>query len=105
MAIQLFGDGDNHPMQCALPHQMMHWLTIPLVRYVGFHTDAQPYILDKPHSDADSQLHHFLAEDRESLRDPVGTTDWIRGHWEKVRGLERQRIKAITEGAAEDQLT
>jgi hypothetical protein len=79
---------------------MIHLLTIPLIRYVGFQLDRQPYVLDKPHSDAESQLHHFLAEERESLRDPGGTRDWVRDNWNELRELERQRIKEIAEGAA-----
>jgi hypothetical protein len=69
-----------------------------LRRYVGIEADGQPYILDQPHSDAQSQLHRFLADDRQSLRDPTEMTVWVGENWEELRGLERQRIKAIVGG-------
>ena len=62
-------------------------------RYVAFDGKGQPYILDKPHSDEDSQLHHFLADDRQSLRDPSGTAQWVSENWEGIRALERRRLK------------
>ena len=72
-------------------------------RYVGFGTDGQPYILDQPHSDAQSQLHLLLADDKQSLRDSNETAVWVGELWEELRGLERQRIKAVVEGAGGDE--
>ena len=62
-------------------------------RYVAFDEEGQPYILDKPHADDESQLRNFLAEDRQSLRDPGDTARWISENWEEVRALERRRLK------------
>jgi hypothetical protein len=62
-------------------------------RYVAFNEEGQPYLLDKPHKDQESQLRNFLAEDRQSLRDRSGTARWISENWEEVRVLERRRLK------------
>lgn len=72
-------------------------------RYVGVGPDGQPYIVDHPHSDAQSQLHHLLAGDRQSLRDPDNMAVWVGETWEELRGLERQRVKQFAEGPAREE--
>ncbi|KAK3707659.1 hypothetical protein LTR37_012007 [Vermiconidia calcicola] len=63
-------------------------------RYVGVDASGNPYVLRRPHADVESQLHLLLGEDFESLADPKGTSEWVKEHWEELRSLERQRVKA-----------
>ena len=69
-------------------------------RHIAFRPNGQPYVLDAPHSDAESQLHFFLTPDGLSLKDPQAADEWVAAHWEELRALERQRIKAITSESA-----
>ena len=72
-------------------------------RHVAFDIDGQPYVLDTPHSDAESQLHCCLAEDRESFKDPEGMREWVGKHWEELKALERQRTKGFSCGTSDVQ--
>ncbi|KAK3702468.1 hypothetical protein LTR37_014830 [Vermiconidia calcicola] len=59
-------------------------------RYVGVDTNRNPYILRRPHTDVESQLHLLLGEDFKSLADSDGTSEWVKEHREELRSLERQ---------------
>ncbi|KAF2212120.1 hypothetical protein CERZMDRAFT_59593 [Cercospora zeae-maydis SCOH1-5] len=57
-------------------------------RWVGFE-DGEPKILERSHSDEESQLRFWL--DGKTLRDPAAVDEWIRDNWAQCRALERAR--------------
>lgn len=67
-------------------------------RHVGFDDQRQPRVLETPHSDDESQLYHFLAEDNESLRSLSDTTAWVGEHCDELRGRERKTSKGYGGG-------
>ena len=61
-------------------------------RWVSYE-DGQLSMLDVPHDDSASELHHLLSDDQSSLVDQEAITQWVKQHWEILRSLERQRMK------------
>lgn len=62
-------------------------------RWVDVGEDGKPFTLATQQSDTESELHRLLASDGRSLRDEAAVGEWVREHWEEVRGLERHRVK------------
>ncbi|CZT21631.1 uncharacterized protein RCC_07496 [Ramularia collo-cygni] len=62
-------------------------------RWVGFQGEI-PYILNSPNEDEQSELYKFLGkEDTTKLRDEEGVGEWVKGNWEMIKALERERAK------------
>ncbi len=59
-------------------------------RHVVFSPSGQPYASETPHTDAESQLYRFLADDGNTLEDPQGTGAWVEEHWEELKLLQKQ---------------
>ncbi len=61
-------------------------------RHVGFNSIGNPSVIDSPHSDVDSQLYMFLANDAEpKLKDKQGTDSWIAQHWMEIKEVLRRK--------------
>lgn len=67
-------------------------------RWVDFDEGRQPFVLTVPHTDVESQLYCFLQSyDNLAFHDLITVEKWVEEHWEELKGLERQRIKAAPE--------
>lgn len=63
-------------------------------RWVGFREGGDPYILSTPHDDEHSELVKLLSkEDKTILQDQQWVSEWVKGNWEVLKGLERERAK------------
>ena len=74
-------------------------------RFVVFDQNGRPVVAETAHTDAESQLHLFLDDKAEQLRDEIATEEFVKRRWEELKAKERLRAKGKSADEAEAEMT
>ena len=68
-------------------------------RHIIFDAAGQPCVVEASHTDAESQLRYFLADDAESLKDADAASAWVELHWDEIRSIHKRESKSEEAGS------